>query len=106
MVENSLKNEIVARITNTYHTEKIILFGSYATETSHEDSDIDLLVVLDEQGISRTYSEKIQRRHKIAKLFADMYGRIPMDILVNTKDEWNELQRINSSFIREMNRAI
>ena len=103
MVEDTLTHEIVSRITNAYNTEKIILFGSYATEQHHEDSDIDLLVVLDEQGTSKTYSEKIQRRLKVAKLFYDMYAKIPMDILVYTKDELSELQRINSSFIQEMN---
>lgn len=103
MLTEPLKHEIVSRITQMYHTERIILFGSYATDRHHEDSDIDLLVVLAERGFSKTYSEKIQRRLNIAKLFGDLAAKTPLDILVYTKDEWNELQRINSSFIREMN---
>ncbi len=103
MLKDSLTHEIVERITKAFNTERIILFGSYATGKQHEDSDIDLLVVLNEHGRAGTYLEKIQRRLQIARLFYDILTRIPMDILVYTKDEWDELQRMNSSFIREMN---
>src|SRR5215471_8783092 len=33
-------------IAEEFHPDKIILFGSYAYGTPHEDSDVDLLVVM------------------------------------------------------------
>lgn len=37
--------EMVRRIVERFHPEKIILFGSYARGTAGPDSDVDLLVV-------------------------------------------------------------
>ena len=34
------------RIARQFHPEKIILFGSYAYGTPHEESDVDLLVIM------------------------------------------------------------
>ena len=37
--------EMVRRIVEQFHPEKVILFGSYARGTAGPDSDVDLLVV-------------------------------------------------------------
>jgi predicted nucleotidyltransferase len=34
------------QVAERFHPEKIILFGSYAYGTPHEDSDVDILVVM------------------------------------------------------------
>lgn len=34
------------QIAERFHPQKIILFGSYAYGTPHEDSDVDLLVIM------------------------------------------------------------
>src|ERR1700732_4656238 len=34
------------QVAERFHPEKIVLFGSYAYGTPHEDSDVDLLVVM------------------------------------------------------------
>ena len=36
---------------------KIILFGSYAKGNPNENSDIDLLVILDNDRVAQTYTE-------------------------------------------------
>ena len=38
---------IVQSIVEQFHPEKVILFGSYAYGTPNEDSDVDLLVVME-----------------------------------------------------------
>ncbi|RMI00512.1 MAG: nucleotidyltransferase domain-containing protein, partial [Calditrichaeota bacterium] len=53
--EAQLLREIVDRITAHVNVKHIILFGSYATGKVHEDSDIDLVVVLDEPGFAQDY---------------------------------------------------
>jgi predicted nucleotidyltransferase len=44
-------NSIIKKITDTlvekYHPVKIILFGSYAYGIVDEDSDLDLLIIID-----------------------------------------------------------
>lgn len=51
-ISNKLIMEIVQkyveRILENYNVEAIILFGSYAKGTEHEDSDIDIAVVTDD----------------------------------------------------------
>ena len=42
----TLKKEILARITKTYRPLELIIYGSYAKGTSTEESDLDLVVVL------------------------------------------------------------
>jgi predicted nucleotidyltransferase len=34
------------KVTDRFHPDKIILFGSYAYGTPHQDSDVDLLVIM------------------------------------------------------------
>ncbi len=41
MLQDSLTHEIVKRITSMFNTNRIILFGSYASGQEHEESDID-----------------------------------------------------------------
>jgi uncharacterized protein len=96
------KNEIVNRITNQFEVKDIILFGSYADGVPHADSDIDLLVILNENGIAQSYDELLNRKLQFAKLFRDLQRQIPIDILVYTKDEWDRLVALNSSFIKEV----
>ena len=38
--------KFVREVADRFHPEKIILFGSYAYGTPHEDSDVDILVVM------------------------------------------------------------
>lgn len=51
-ISNKLIMEIVQKyvdkILENYNVEAIILFGSYAKGTEHEDSDIDIAVVTDD----------------------------------------------------------
>lgn len=102
-LDENLKNKIVSRIMEKYKVKDIILFGSYALGNATKDSDLDLVIVLDESGCSKDYEEMLQKRLKISRLFFDIKKNISMDILVYTNDEWNKLISLNSSFIRNIN---
>ncbi len=65
-LNNKIKEKAVSRITAENKVKDIILFGNYAWGKPHKDSDIDLLVVLDEKGMSQSYTEKINKRIKIS----------------------------------------
>ncbi len=48
----------VQKVCENYKTEAIILFGSYAKGTEHEDSDIDIAVITDDIKTDR-FDEEI-----------------------------------------------
>ncbi|MBF0231512.1 MAG: nucleotidyltransferase domain-containing protein [Desulfamplus sp.] len=97
-----LKRDIVSRLSNSFRLKNVILFGSHAYGTPHKDSDIDIMVVLDEDGFAKNYMEKIDRRMKVAKLLSDLEMTSSIDLLVYTKDEWAHLLKIGSSFVKQI----
>jgi len=44
---------------------RIILFGSYARGTAGENSDIDMLVILDNNDVAKTYEERLKKKMKL-----------------------------------------
>ena len=56
MAKKTIKNELIMKIVQkyvkkiqeNYKVEAIILFGSYAKGTEHEDSDIDIAIITDD----------------------------------------------------------
>jgi predicted nucleotidyltransferase len=61
-------------IAEEFHPDKIILFGSYAYGTPHEDSDVDLLVVMPTRD---RHAQTVRIRWRLAAPF-------PLDLLVRT----------------------
>ena len=100
--EKNLEEEIIYRLKNNVDVKELLLFGSYAHDVPNENSDIDLVVVLNERGISKNYDEKFLRRRKISTLFQDLRQLLAIDLLVYTIDEWKKLTALNSSFIRDI----
>jgi predicted nucleotidyltransferase len=81
---------------------KAILFGSYAWGKPHEDSDIDLIVVLNKDKMPESYAERMKNYFTVIKYFRMLNKKVPMDIIVYTKAEWNKLLEIKSSFSKEI----
>jgi len=90
MIEKEKINEVIDKIVNNYHPEKIILFGSYATGCQDEKSDLDLLIIKD------TDKPSFERDIEVLKLFRGL--KIPLDILVYTNDEFNKWKNLKTSF--------
>lgn len=102
MKNESIINEIVSRVKKNFRIESIIIFGSAAAENSTEDSDIDILIILDENGIASKFMELVQRRNRVSSLLMDIKKKVALDILVYTREEWQELVKDGSSFTREI----
>jgi predicted nucleotidyltransferase len=64
-------------IAEEFHPDKIILFGSYAYGTPHEDSDVDLLVVMPARN---QHDQAVRIRWRLAAPF-------PLDLIVRTPKE-------------------
>ena len=52
-------NEVVQRLVARLQPERIYLYGSHAYGQPHEDSDIDLLIVVSEPALA--HSQKYRR---------------------------------------------
>ena len=96
-----LKKEIVTLLKNL-NLDMVLLFGSYAYGDVHDDSDIDLLVVLDKEGVSNNYAEMLQNKTAVSRQLRGLRKRIPIDLLVYTIDEWAILQNSDSSFFKQI----
>lgn len=81
---------------------KAILFGSYADGKADEDSDIDLIVVLDKNERTRNFEERAANYSSVKECFIAMKNRVPMDIIVYTRPEWHDFVRADNSFTREI----
>ena len=81
-------------IVREFSPLQIILFGSYAYGTPTEDSDVDLLVVMDIPE-SKTRRQAVEIRQRIPR-------RFPMDLLVRSPEEIAYRTSYNDWFLREI----
>jgi predicted nucleotidyltransferase len=81
---------------------KVILFGSYAKGTADENSDIDMVVILDNNDVAKTYEERINKRLYINRLVRNINYKIALDILVYSKEEYKIVKNYGNYFIDEI----
>ena len=86
--------EIVHRLVSALHPQKIILFGSYVYGTPSDDSDVDLLVILD------TQARPVDRYVSVSRLLRPR--PFPLDLLVKTPAEIAQAVARGDDFIREI----
>jgi predicted nucleotidyltransferase len=84
---------------------RIILFGSYATGTANENSDIDMLIILDNNDVAKNYEERLQKKLYINRLVRNINYKIPLDILVYSKEEYKIVKNYGNYFIEEIERT-
>ena len=80
------------QIAERFHPEKIILFGSYAYGHPHEDSDVDLLVIMPARN---QLDQAFKIRWQLPAPFA-------MDLLVCTPKEMKWRLEEGESFLTEI----
>jgi predicted nucleotidyltransferase len=74
--------QMVRRIVEKFHPDKIILFGSCARGEITYDSDVDLLVIMPVEGKRREKAVEIRR------VVLDI--SVPKDIVVRTSEDVEE----------------
>lgn len=72
------------RIINRYYPDKIFLFGSQAQGTQCSDSDVDLLIIIDDTNPLALLKRR-DRYGQILRLF--QYKRFGLDAIVLTNQE-------------------
>lgn len=89
--DHDLLQEVVRRIVQTAHPDKIVLFGSRARGNARPESDFDLLVIKDsdEPGYRRD-----------APLYLALAGlNAPVDVMTFTPEEVREWSAVPQAFI-------
>jgi predicted nucleotidyltransferase len=81
---------------------KVILFGSYAYGAPHEDSDIDLYVVTNDDFIPQSFREKMNVKKTVLNKLRTLIQEYPTDLKVHTKTMYENFKKINSSFSKEI----
>jgi len=61
MISKRAIKKVAEEIVNHFHPQKVILFGSHAYGTPTEDSDVDLLVIMDAEERNLPQALKISR---------------------------------------------
>ena len=87
----------------TVNPYKLILFGSVSEGDAQNDSDIDLLVILDSDEIAANYEEKMRNKLMVRKCIYDISKEIPIDLLVYTRKEYEIIEHNKKSFFKEIN---
>ena len=90
-----LLREIVRRLVEEFHPERIILFGSHAWGTPSPDSDVDLLVVVAASQLPP--AQRAVRAHRALRGLG-----IPKDVLVRTRDEIERYRLVPASLEAEI----
>jgi predicted nucleotidyltransferase len=81
-------------IAREFRPSKIVLFGSYAYGNPTEDSDVDLLVIMNRTR-ERGERMSVRIRHAIPRDF-------PLDLIVKTPAEISKRLRWRDPFVREL----
>jgi predicted nucleotidyltransferase len=98
---NCILEQIVERL-KTENIYKIILFGSQAKGTSNADSDIDLVIIADDDFLSCDLSERFEHNRHIHKAIIDMKRKYPLDLRIYSRLEFKNAQTRGSLFINEI----
>lgn len=89
--ENILIKKITQKIKKAVSPDKIILFGSYASGKQKDDSDIDILVIM---------NSSLPRYKRSVPIYKALAGiLIPKDIIVYTPEEVEEWKNVSQAFV-------
>jgi uncharacterized protein len=102
MTLEELKNIILEKLKDNKDIYKIILFGSYARGDQREDSDIDLMVILNKDDFPKSFKEKIDNTLSVSSSLLELNYEYAMDIKVYTRAEYKYVTNLESSFIKSV----
>lgn len=93
MTRDALRRELIEPLVERFHPRRIILFGSHARGEAGEESDLDLFVELD----TDLGKGPLDRAVAVREAFG--LHPWPMDLLVFTTDEVEEMRRYRGTIL-------
>lgn len=101
----AVKNLYIDKIMERLHElnlYKVILFGSYAKGRADNESDIDLLIVLDDDALPENYEEWLEIKMRVRRLLREINREVAIDLLVYTRPQYEIIKNEMSSFQKEI----
>jgi predicted nucleotidyltransferase len=102
MLKQDIKQRIIESLVANVNLYKVILFGSFAYGNPGKDSDIDLIVVTDDEKMPQNYEENIGNYLKVSSALRDIKKHIPIDLIVHTKSMYNKFIELGGIFSKEL----
>lgn len=96
MITQEQIKEVINTIIEDYKPKKIIVFGSYAYGHPTKDSDLDLLIIKDDDLAG------IQRNRRVRKILKDF--SIPVDVIVKSSKEFDLLKDVIGTIVYPANK--
>ncbi|HBC88812.1 MAG TPA: hypothetical protein DCZ94_17860 [Lentisphaeria bacterium] len=94
MINRNKIRKYAREIGKRFHPDRIILFGSYARASAEDDSDVDILVIMDHDN-PRNVDQAIAIRLQFDATF-------PMDLIVKRPAEISERLSMKDTFLRSV----
>lgn len=104
-IMNTAENKYLPLIIEklkTIQPYKVILFGSYAYGVPDEDSDIDLLVVLNSEKMPQNFQENMDNKLFVRNVLQELNKRVSIDLIVHTRPMYKKFNEMGSMFSREL----
>ncbi len=101
-MNNSKYIKEITKKLETINPYLIILFGSYAYGTANEDSDIDILVVTNDNFIPKNFDDRLKYRLSIKRVIRETAKKVPIDLLIYSKPMFKKFIELDSSFSKEI----
>ena len=92
MINRTKIRKYAREIGREFRPERVVLFGSYARKNATDESDVDLLVIMDHDK-PRNVDQALAMRLQTDAPF-------PMDLLVKRPAEQTERLAMNDTFIK------
>jgi predicted nucleotidyltransferase len=89
-LDKNLLETATKRLVTEFQPEQVWLYGSHAWGSPHDDSDVDLLVVVSDSAESPI--RRSQRAHRCLRGL-----QMPKDILVETRQEVDRVKELQTS---------
>jgi predicted nucleotidyltransferase len=90
LLRQELVETVTQRLVAEFQPEQIWLFGSHAWGTPHEDSDVDLMVIVPESS-----ERAIRRMQRAQHCLGDL--DLSKDVFVQTRAEFDRYRHVQAS---------
>ena len=90
-INDDMVRDIVRRIVDTAHPQKVILFGSQARGDARPGSDFDVLVIKD--------SDELRHRRSVPLYVALADLPVEVEVMVYTPEEVEEWSEVPQAFV-------
>ena len=93
VIDQQQIRRFVTAVAATFEPDRIILFGSYAVGNATDDSDVDLLVVMNHRGAGAQQAARIRQAIRAG---------FPMDLIVRSPRVVRQRLGMGDSFLKEI----